>query len=127
VESRVTWTGMITGAEKWGALHSAEVFLLPSHQENFGIAVAEALAAGVPTLISNKVNIWREILADGAGMVSDDTLEGACTTLRSYNDLPAEERITMRQAARACFDRRFEISTAARSLHTVLSNFSGVN
>ena len=127
VESRVTWTGMITGAEKWGALHSAEVFLLPSHQENFGIAVAEALASGVPTLISNKVNIWREILADGAGMVSDDTLEGACSTLRSYNDMPTEERTIMRQAARACFDRRFEITTAARSLQTVLSNFSGVN
>jgi len=67
--SRVTWAGMVNGAMKWGMLRAAEVFLLPSHQENFGIAVAEALAAGAPALISNKVNIWREILADGAGMV----------------------------------------------------------
>ena len=69
VTSKITWTGMIGGAMKWGALHAAEVFVLPSHQENFGIVVAEALAAGMPTLISNKVNIWREIQSDGAGLV----------------------------------------------------------
>ena len=68
---------------KWGALRAAEVFLLPSHQENFGIAVAEALAAGVPVLISNKVNIWREIEADKAGIVAEDTLGGACGMLQS--------------------------------------------
>ncbi len=60
---------MLTGDLKWGALHAAEVFVLPSHQENFGIAVVEALACGKPVLISDKVNIWREIAADGAGSV----------------------------------------------------------
>ena len=69
---------------KWGALRAAEVFVLPSHQENFGIAVAEALAAGTPALISNKVNIWREIESDGAGIAADDTLEGTCKLLQSY-------------------------------------------
>ena len=69
VASRITWMGMVSGALKWGALRAAEVFVLPSHQENFGIVVAEALAAGVPTLLSSKVNIWREVQADGAGMV----------------------------------------------------------
>jgi glycosyltransferase involved in cell wall biosynthesis len=101
--------------------------LLPSHQENFGIAVAEALAAGVPTLISNKVNIWREILADGAGMVSEDALPDTCGILQSYLEMPAEKKLAMRQAARDCFDRRFEIRKAAESLHAILTNFSGVN
>jgi len=100
---------------------------LPSHQENFGIAVAEALAAGAPALISNKVNIWREILADGAGMVSEDTLEGTCAMLQSYLEMPAEKTLAMRQAARDCFDRRFEIRRAAESLQAILRNFSGVN
>jgi glycosyltransferase involved in cell wall biosynthesis len=125
--SRITWTGMIQGEMKWGALRSAEVFLLPSHQENFGIAVAEALAAGVPTLISNKVNIWREILADGAGIVSEDALAGTCAILQSYLEMPAEKKLAMRQAARDCFNRRFEIRKAAESLHAILTNFSGVN
>lgn len=53
---------------KWGAFGAADVFVLPSHQENFGIAVAEALACGTPVLISNKVNIWREIQAGGGGL-----------------------------------------------------------
>jgi glycosyltransferase involved in cell wall biosynthesis len=122
--SRVTWAGMLGGAMKWGALRAAEILLLPSHQENFGIVVAEALAAGVPALISNKVNIWREIEAGGAGMVSQDTLLGACALLQSYLQMPAEKKLAMRQAARACFDRNFEIKRAAESLYTVLESVS---
>jgi glycosyltransferase involved in cell wall biosynthesis len=125
LEPRVTWTGMLSGATKWGALRSAEVFMLPSHQENFGIAVAEALAVGLPVLISNKVNIWREIDADGAGIVSQDTLGGACTLLQSYLEMPAEKKLAMRQAAQNCFDQRFEIKKAAQTLHAVLASVTG--
>ena len=50
---------MLSGDLKWGAFHATEAFLLPSHQENFGFVVAEALACEVPVLISNKVNIWQ--------------------------------------------------------------------
>jgi glycosyltransferase involved in cell wall biosynthesis len=127
IAPRITWTGMLGGAPKWGALRAAEIFVLPSHQENFGIAVAEALAAGVPALISNRVNIWREIEADGAGLVSDDNLEGTCSLLQSYLDLPAEKKQAIRQAARECFEARFEIKKAAQTLHGVLTSVMGVN
>jgi glycosyltransferase involved in cell wall biosynthesis len=125
--SRITWAGMVHGAMKWGALRAAEVFLLPSHQENFGIVIAEALAAGVPTLISNKVNIWREVEADGAGIGSEDTLEGTCALLQSYLDMPAENKIAMRQAARDCFEKRFEIKKAAECLQGVLQRVVAMN
>ena len=127
VTSAITWTGMITGAMKWGALHAAEVFVLPSHQENFGIVVAEALAAGVPTLISNKVNIWREVRADGAGLVAEDTLVGVSELFQSYLGLPDEQKLAMRQRARECFERRFEIKKAAETLRAVLTSVTGVN
>jgi glycosyltransferase involved in cell wall biosynthesis len=127
IAPQVTWTGMLNGTMKWGALRAAEVFLLPSHQENFGIAVAEALAAGVPALISNKVNIWREIEADGAGIVAEDTLEGACRMLQSYVALPGEKQQAMRRAARDCFEERFEIKKAAETLHSVLASVMRVN
>jgi glycosyltransferase involved in cell wall biosynthesis len=127
IGARITWTGMISGATKWGALRSAEVFVLPSHQENFGIVIAEALAAGTPTLISNKVNIWREIEADGAGLVAEDTLAGSCDLLRSYLALPEEKIQLMRQLARQCFEQRFEIKKAASTLHGILASVAGVN
>ena len=46
IADRITWTGMLAGDLKWGAFHASDAFCLPSHQENFGIAVAEALACG---------------------------------------------------------------------------------
>ena len=73
---RVHWPGMLKGDAKWGAFAVSEAFVLPSHQENFGIAVAEALACGRPVLISDQVNIAPEIEADGCGIVEPDTLEG---------------------------------------------------
>jgi glycosyltransferase involved in cell wall biosynthesis len=127
VADRITWTGMISGAMKWGALRSAEVFVLPSHQENFGVVVSEALAAGIPTLISNKVNIWREIKADGAGIVAEDTLEGTCQLLQSYAEMSTQERLVMRRRARACFEARFEIRKAAEGLQAVLTDITGTN
>jgi glycosyltransferase involved in cell wall biosynthesis len=127
IAPRITWTGMLGGAIKWGALRAAEIFVLPSHQENFGIAVAEALAVGVPALISNKVNIWREIEGDGAGIVSEDSLDGTCGILQSWVAMTAESQQAMRRAAGRCFESRFEIKRAAETLHAVLASVAGAN
>ncbi len=127
LSARITWTGMLSGAMKWGALRAAEIFVLPSHQENFGIAVAEALAVGVPSLISNKVNIWREIESDGAGIVAEDTFPGTTSLLQSYVGMSQEKKLAMRHAASRCFEQRFEIKRAASALHSVLSSVTGVN
>lgn len=83
IADRVTFTGMLKDSMKWGAYDVAEAFVLPSHQENFGIVVAEALASGVPVLTTDKVNIWREIAEAQAGIVHDDTQGG---TDRLLND-----------------------------------------
>ena len=120
IAARVTWTGMLEGELKWGAFRAASVFALPSHQENFGIVVAEALACGVPVLISDKVNIWREIAADRAGWVAPDTIEGTRSNLQSWLATPADELEAMRSRAVECFEQRFEIGGAARSLLSVI-------
>ncbi len=123
--SNVLWPGMLEGDAKWGAFRAAEAFILPSHQENFGIAVAEALACGTPALLSDQVNIWREVAAAGAALVEPDTAEGTRRLLARWLVLPAAERARMRAAAPACFANRFEISRAADSLldevHRVLA------
>ncbi len=75
IADRIYWPGMLSGDAKWGAFRAAEFFVLPSHQENFGIVIAEAMALGRPVLMTNKVNIWREVEADGAGIVVNDNSE----------------------------------------------------
>jgi len=116
VGDRITWTGMLAGDQKWGALYCAEAFILPSHQENFGIAVTEALACGTPVLISDQVNIWREIAHDGAGLVKTDTLHGTHELLRLWSELDDPARREMRARARSCFETRFDIRSASRRL-----------
>jgi glycosyltransferase involved in cell wall biosynthesis len=64
-----TFPGMLLGAEKLAALRDARMFVLPSYAENFGLAVVEAMACGLPVVISDQVNIWREVEAAGAGLV----------------------------------------------------------
>jgi glycosyltransferase involved in cell wall biosynthesis len=110
IAGRVRWPGMLQGDLKWGALRACEAFVLPSHQENFGITVVEALAAGRPVLISNQVNIWPEIQADGVGLVEDDTLEGAERLLRRWFRLDPTERESMAARGRRCFSARFTMS-----------------
>ncbi len=116
MEGRVTWTGMLAGDLKWGTFHAAQAFCLPSHQENFGVAVAEALGCGVPVLISNKVNIWREIVEDGAGLAGDDTASATEAVLRRWLACGDVERADMGRAALACFHRRFQSHQVADRL-----------
>ena len=77
------------------------------------------MACGVPVLISNKVNIWREILADGAGLVASDDLEGTAQLLQQWLAMSTYEQQNMQKQAQKCFNNRFEISKAAQSLLNV--------
>jgi glycosyltransferase involved in cell wall biosynthesis len=121
VTDRIVWTGMLRDAVKWSALAAAEVFALPSHQENFGIAVTEALACGVPVLISREVNIWREIEAAHAGLVAPDTVEGTTSLLSQWGQQLSEEaRAIMRGKARQCFRKHFDIEHSAKRLLEVV-------
>ncbi|CAN5373525.1 glycosyltransferase [soil metagenome] len=116
VEDQVVWMGMLQGDLKYGAFRKAEAFILPSHQENFGIAVVEALACETPVLITKPVNIWREIEQDDAGLVAEDTVEGVRSLLESWNNVPADRREQMGKNAKKCFENRFTIEGSATSL-----------
>ncbi len=65
----VTFTGMVFGKQKAALLRRANLFVLPSYTENFGIAAVEGMAAGLPIVVSNRVSIWREIDGAQAGLV----------------------------------------------------------
>lgn len=126
INDKITWTGMLSGDLKWGAFYASEVFILLSHQENFGVAIAEALACSVPVLITNKVNIWREIKTDGAGLVANDDLQGAIELFENWLALSPNEYETMKTNARQCFLKRYEIHKSVQGVIDVLRKH-GVN
>jgi glycosyltransferase involved in cell wall biosynthesis len=64
---------MLSGDSKWGAFYNCEAYLLPSHQENFGIAIIEAMACKKPVLITKNINIWREIEQGNGGWILNES------------------------------------------------------
>lgn len=111
-DSQIHFTGLLQGNAKWGAYYGAELFILPSHQENFGIAVVEALACGVPVLISDQVNIWREIVSEEAGLVGTDTYDGVLGLMQRWID---GERVE-RSKARAAYSLKYKVESAAKEM-----------
>ena len=116
ITASLHWTGMLQGDQKWGAFQSADAFVLPSHQENFGIAVVEALSCSTPVLLTHPVNIAADIAAAGAGLVEDDTPAGITTLLRRWLALDPTDRAAMATAARRCFLERYEITNDSLSI-----------
>lgn len=118
---RATFTGMLQGELKLAAFRDASVFALPSYSENFGIAAVEAMACGVPVVISDKVNIWREVKAANAGLVAacDATSFAECLL-----DVLSDDRIArqMGLSGRALVAQRFDWSLVADALETAYRN-----
>jgi glycosyltransferase involved in cell wall biosynthesis len=111
---------MLRGDAKWGALYGAEAFVLPSHQENFGIAVADALACGTIPLISDKVNIAPDVAADGAGLMDTDTVEGTVRLLETFQGLLADRKAEMRAKTLECYRRRYALGNAAQAVYRAM-------
>jgi glycosyltransferase involved in cell wall biosynthesis len=116
IQRRVHWPGMLRGDEKWSAFYGAKAFALPSHTENFGIVVAEAMACGVPVLTTDKVNIWRYISNAGAGLISNDTTDSFTEILSEFIRTPAPMRSQMGEKGKVAFRQHMEIEAATKHL-----------
>jgi len=82
LSSHTTITGFVTGELKAALLQDADLFVLPSYYENFGIAVAEAMVAGTPVVISDQVYIWEDVKGAEAGWVGPCEVEALTGLLR---------------------------------------------
>ena len=122
LKDTILFPGMLSGDSKWGAFYGCDAFILPSHQENFGIAVVEALACGKPVLISNQVNIWREIEDSGGGIIADDTLPGTQQLLSRWKALSHDAQLSLGVNARQTYQKKFATESAARQMMSVISN-----
>jgi glycosyltransferase involved in cell wall biosynthesis len=124
IQNKVTFAGPLYGAEKWAAFSASELFVLPSHQENFGIAVAEALSTGLPVCISRRINIWREVAAIGAGIVCEDTRDSVIVAFQKWQKMSLQARIEMRVQAIKCFQQNFHVSAAGDRLFQKLTEIT---
>lgn len=116
IADRVIWPGMLRGPQKWGAFRACEAFVLPSHQENFGIAVAEALACGRPVLLGDKVNIAADIAEDHAGLMEPDTPKGTLALLERWIAFTPAEKAHMAELALECYHRRYDMRENAKAI-----------
>ena len=121
VADRVHFPGMLQGDLKWGAMEGAEAFTLFTHQENFGIVLAESFAAQTPVITTTKTNIWQELQHTGAAIICDDTAQSATEALRQFLSLPSAQRAEMRVKARAGYEAQFTSTAASEDLAAILT------
>jgi glycosyltransferase involved in cell wall biosynthesis len=82
ISQQVTWAGYVEGSRKSAAFAAADVFVLPSYSENFGIAAAEALAAGLPCVLGRGVAIATDVVQAHAGVAVDTDAQSIADSLR---------------------------------------------
>jgi glycosyltransferase involved in cell wall biosynthesis len=124
VADRISWAGPVYGEEKWFLYHLANAFILPSHMENFGMTVAEALSQGVPVLLSNKVNIFSSIVQQEAGLSAPDTLAGTTSLFERWVKTSREMRLSMSANSRRLFENEFQAVYTATDVISVFSDKS---
>ena len=102
----VTFTGPLYGEAKTALLKDTDLFVLPTRNENFGIAVAEALAAGIPAVVTTGAP-WRGLETERCGWWIDQGREPLLSALREATALPAHERRAMGLRGRDWMTRDF--------------------
>lgn len=117
-EKQILWTGMLEGDLKWGVLRVADALILPSHQENFGMVIAEALSVATPVFLTNKVNLWREVVNFGAGIVSNDHQEGILELVHKWSRGEHDQLV---ENTVPCFREKFNISKTAENIMSLFS------
>lgn len=120
IADRISWLGPAYRDDKWFLFSIADVFILPSHMENFGIAITEAMSCGVPVLISDKINIYPDIAMAGAGFSDADDLPGTTRLLTKWFGLSKAEHRQMRQKAQELVRDRF---LAIHAAHDIINIF----
>jgi glycosyltransferase involved in cell wall biosynthesis len=120
IAEQVTWTGLLIGGDKEAAFTLASLFVSPSHHENFGFAVVEAIARGVPVIATNKINIHELLSSAEAAIVCDDTVQGVSQALRKWISMTDQARESLQAKQLEAFERLFSVEQTAEQLDSVL-------
>lgn len=118
LQKRVTFTGMLTGERKNAALGNADLFVLPTHSENFGIAVAEALAYGIP-VVTTKGAPWQDLTTYKCGWWIDNNPQLLATALAEGMQVTCEERKDMGLRGRNLVATKYSWDFIAKEMSSV--------
>ena len=114
-ETDIIWTGFVEGDEKAALFAAANVFVLPSYSENFGVAAAEALAAGIPVVLSDRVGVAEAVRSAEAGVVVECTA-GAIANALTQLLADAALREKLGKSGRRFADERYSSDRVGREL-----------
>lgn len=115
ISERVAFVGGIYGDEKWKLLRQADVFVLPTHSENFGIVVAEALASGTP-VITTKGTPWQELASHHCGWWTEVGAEPTLEALQSFLSCSEEELEVMGRNGRRLVEEGYSTQAVAAAM-----------
>lgn len=111
----VQFTGAVDGDAKWKLYRSADLFVLPSFTENFGMAVAEALACEVP-VITTRGTPWSEVETQGCGWWVETGVEPLVKAMRQGTSLTVEQSLEMGRRGRRLFQENYATARSAGHL-----------
>lgn len=114
--SRVTWAGQVTGELRLAAFSAAEVFVLPSHSENFGIALLEAMAAGLPCISTDQVALALDAVRADALLLADREPGAIAAKIETLLDSP-QDRHRLGQSARILSRSEYSLPAMGKALH----------
>jgi len=86
---QIDWIGEVWGPARWPYFEGADLFCLPTHSENFGLAVLEACSVGTASLTTTTTP-WKEWLANGRGLIAEPTIESIAAKLDTYFQLSGD-------------------------------------
>ncbi len=113
ISKDVIFTGMLLGEDKVAAFRESDVFVLPSYSENFGVAVVEAMATGLPVVITKGVGISKELKQSGAGLVIEkDFKQIAEAILKILNNSDLAQK--MGAAGKKLIEAKFSAQKVAK-------------
>jgi len=121
LKNHVTFTGPLYNKIKWDAYYASEIFCLPTHQENFGLTLAEAMSSKRPVITTNKTNIWKHIKNYKAGFVGDDNVISLQKKIQKWLSLNKKEYNVMCINSFKCFNQKFSKEAVKKDFNKILN------
>ncbi len=116
VSARITWAGQLAGEMRLAAFAAAQMFVLPSHSENFGIALLEAMAAGLPCISTDQVALAADAARDGGVKLAAREPSALAEAMNDLLD-SKQQREALSHAAQKLVRERYSLSAMGQGLH----------